>query len=207
VGWDLFRSGSRCQETQQANYLRKFPNLGDARLIMCNVSGKVIINFIESFRAFYPDDASAPGLRPHHNLQHRRRPCKSRSQTQVQHYTETTLSPDRYFHGTLSRDQVGSTCPSALFFNHPQESNKYNTRDNKGSLQTRREWFARWEMWYWKHSNTAGIAIHSGTIYFGNSYMLDTPRWVASNSCFAEMGVESSTWPAVCSESFIELHV
>ena len=102
MGWDLFRSGSRWQETQQANYLRKFPNLGDARLIMCNVSGKVIINFIESFRAFYPDDASAPGLRPHHNLQHRRRPCKSRSQTQVQHYTETTLSPDRYFHGTLS---------------------------------------------------------------------------------------------------------
>ena len=55
------------------------------------------------------------------------------------------------------------------------------------------------------HSNTAGPAIHSiTTTYLGNIHMPDISRRMAFNWFFAEMWVDSSSWPLVCSVSFTD---
>ena len=65
-----------------------------------------------------------------------------------------------------------------------------------GPLEMRRDCYARFEVWHRKHSNTAGTPIHSATIYFGNSNMLDTPRWIASRRWMsrAQHGLWCTLW-------------
>lgn len=75
---------------------------------------------------------------------------------------------------------------------------KANNTDKMWAGESQTKWLdgvsAYWTRYVWhrNHSSIAGTAKHSLTIYFGNSSMLDTPRWMASNRCVAEMGVESS---------------
>jgi len=101
----------------------------------------------------------------------------------------------------------GSACPRAwLYVHHPGNKKwKYECRASKFLAWNAVRSLLREGRGVRKsHSNTAGTAIHSATtIHFGNTNMSGTSRWMSYNWCFAEMCVESWTWPAVCSVSWV----